>query len=552
MASKIQVRRGFKQDLPILDSGEFGLAQDTQEVFMGLGNENLEVVNKKKLNNSIGVNLKDFGVKGDGVTDDTLAIQAAIDDVYANGGGIINLGKGVYKYTSISLFPGVFLKGLNMPTDGNMRSNRKDMPTVLYPTSTTSPSIIMYGGSGIKGVCWDYKDQKRTLATETEAFIVYPATIQLGTDVEPAIGNYIGDFLVLGAYDFLVQGSYAKSAEKLLVENGYGMVLNTFAHIKRSADVPRFNNIHMNLNTIAFNWLTGDTVPYYTKIAKNAVAFKMSRVDDILITNSFFYGMKHLVHSVVDSDVSDTGTGGGATLIGTSIDVCHQAFRIERSTFSMGIKVTGGFFTPVVGIAGSDQALVWFGSSAQYTRVVMDNVRMFGSAVPQVTGSKPTDYAVVYDATTGINNPVTIVGELDQYVTGLVKNEDKVNYNSLQLIGKDKGVPYVSSYRANVDILTLLSSRVYLNHPTNDKVMFRVNGLTSANDSFFTQFDATGALLASQRYLQAGTVTALPTASSQYRGRMVRVEGAAGVADSLYVCMKSATDTYSWKPVVTG
>mgnify|MGYP006983328480 CR=1 FL=1 len=35
MAHKIQVKRGNKADLPTLDAGEFGLCQDTNELFIG-------------------------------------------------------------------------------------------------------------------------------------------------------------------------------------------------------------------------------------------------------------------------------------------------------------------------------------------------------------------------------------------------------------------------------------------------------------------------------------------------------------------------------------
>jgi len=47
------------------------------------------------------VSVKDFGAVGDGVTDDTAAIQAALDDVYATGGGTLYFPTGVYLVTSI-------------------------------------------------------------------------------------------------------------------------------------------------------------------------------------------------------------------------------------------------------------------------------------------------------------------------------------------------------------------------------------------------------------------------------------------------------------------
>lgn len=46
------------------------------------------------------VTVKDFGAVGDGSTDDTLAIQAAINYRAANGGGIVFMPKGTYKVTA--------------------------------------------------------------------------------------------------------------------------------------------------------------------------------------------------------------------------------------------------------------------------------------------------------------------------------------------------------------------------------------------------------------------------------------------------------------------
>ena len=54
------------------------------------------------------------------------------------------------------------------------------------------------------------------------------------------------------------------------------------------------------------------------------------------------------------------------------------------------------------------------------------------------------------------------------------------------------------------------------------------------------------------RDLFTGQRTSLPTASVDYRGCMVRVEGGTGVADKLYMCMKAAAGTYSWVQIASG
>jgi len=44
----------------------------------------------------------------------------------------------------------------------------------------------------------------------------------------------------------------------------------------------------------------------------------------------------------------------------------------------------------------------------------------------------------------------------------------------------------------------------------------------------------------------------LPTPSADYRGKMIMIEGGSGVADKLYICLKSSLDTYSWVVIASG
>ena len=57
------------------------------------------------------VSVKKFGAKGNGVNDDTKAIQTAIDTVYQQGGGVILFPEGVYIVTSVILKDNITYQG---------------------------------------------------------------------------------------------------------------------------------------------------------------------------------------------------------------------------------------------------------------------------------------------------------------------------------------------------------------------------------------------------------------------------------------------------------
>lgn len=148
--SKIQVRRGLRDSLPQLSAGEMGWAIDTQELFIGNGSvsEGAPAVGFTKLITSqdLSTNLiqtlqyaydagaeqgslqgklsetvssSDFGTKGNGITDDTVSLQNAIDTLFKNqthpstgtGGDnvksrvTLEIPPGIYKLSNTLMIP---------------------------------------------------------------------------------------------------------------------------------------------------------------------------------------------------------------------------------------------------------------------------------------------------------------------------------------------------------------------------------------------------------------------------------------------------------------
>jgi hypothetical protein len=91
------------------------------------------------------ISVKQFGAVGDGVTDDTAAIQGAIDVMGALGGGGVWLPQGNYAHTGLTLCDGVRFLGAGDSYNGTGGSVGKG--TVLTNTAN-GPAIMINGDTG--------------------------------------------------------------------------------------------------------------------------------------------------------------------------------------------------------------------------------------------------------------------------------------------------------------------------------------------------------------------------------------------------------------------
>lgn len=91
------------------------------------------------------VSVKDFGAVGDGVTDDTDAIQATIDFVHSEGGGFVFLPRGTYLVGStIDVKSRVILQGEGVDAT-IIRPSLSSISTIRFP-GVVNGTTAVYGG----------------------------------------------------------------------------------------------------------------------------------------------------------------------------------------------------------------------------------------------------------------------------------------------------------------------------------------------------------------------------------------------------------------------
>lgn len=275
-------------------------------------------------------------IVGDGVVDDTAAIQSALDTA-GKTGGEVSLPAGRYLIKGHLTVPtGVAMVGSwDAPHHGAWDKGSTLMITGGRGEETGTATITLEQSSAIRGFTLLWPDQR------AENIVPYPWAIH-----GHGMHNTVENVTFVNAYQGILIGQ--PGSELHVIRNIFGCVLRRGVMIDSTSDVGRVENVHFNTHY----WLRSGYQPILTKDAgrlvpefamANCEAFILARADWEDFVDTFVWGAKIGYHFVKSADGACNGQ-----FTGIMADDCRVGIQVDNIQ-SAGIQVTNGEFTAFAG-----------------------------------------------------------------------------------------------------------------------------------------------------------------------------------------------------------
>jgi uncharacterized protein YjdB len=251
-----------------------------------------------------------FNAKNDGATDNTSAIQYALNSASADGGGIVFLPPGKYKVLGTLTVPtGVELKGaVDISTVPMGPGSILEIYSGKGNESGT-PFIQLSQGSGLRGIVFDYPEQ---LGNNVPDFLAYPYCIQVtGSDV------YIVNVGLRAAYNGIDLFTY--TCDNHYLDYVAGQALKTGVKVGGNSRGGNISNLQFNPIGYVYgyeskwgNWSNapspesiGNIVNY---VKDNLIFLALNNCTDETLYNDFHYGSQS---GLILSEASGISLGMG-------------------------------------------------------------------------------------------------------------------------------------------------------------------------------------------------------------------------------------------------
>ena len=273
------------------------------------------------------VNVRDFGAKGDKVTDDTAAFQAALNSV-AESGGTVFVPVGNYLInTHLTVPENVTLEGIwKIPIAWRAWTGSTLLAVEGEGSEEGPPFITLNTNSTVKGIAVFYPRQ------QVDGIRKYPWCIACA----PADNASIVDCLLVNPYNGVDFGT--NPSGRHYIRGLYGQPLRRGLFVDKCFDVGRVENVHF----WPF-WFWGEETPIGKWMAENSEAFIFGRTDWEYVFNTFCFGYGTGYRFIHTKDGQMNGN-----LLGIGADAANRAIVIE-ATQASGLLITNGEFVAFQG-----------------------------------------------------------------------------------------------------------------------------------------------------------------------------------------------------------
>ncbi|CAF2672001.1 unnamed protein product [Rotaria sp. Silwood2] len=309
----------------------------------------------------INVRSPPYNATGNGITDDTDAIQRALNDTGNMGGGIVFVPEGNYLIASHLILPAAtVLKGVASHVQKHWGDPNKKIVfgttllAIADAGNENGTSFISLSGdsSGIEGLQIFYPNQ-----VPRNPPIAYPWTIRCGQKGITAENNFVKNVLLVNSWKGIDAATYESSRHWF--ENIYGQPLAIGIAVDQCYDIGRINHIHF--------WPFWSSEPsLWNWINNNGITFLFQRTDWEIVEDVFSWGYQI-----------------GMAFRASNNGACNGQFTdINFDNVDIGIDIS---YTQTWGILFSNLNLANAGGGS-------NRIGILGRAI---NGTRPTDAIVV-------------------------------------------------------------------------------------------------------------------------------------------------------------